>query len=397
MTAYNGNEITYDEIGNPLTYYNGMKFSWTMGRRLKSVKNGNANISYAYNADGLRTRKVISGIQFNYYWNGDKLTGQTWHGNTLYFYYDKDGNPIGFDYNNNHYYYITNLQGDIIAILDVNGNLMAEYEYDSWGNCTITYDTNSIAYTNPLRYRGYYYDSDTGLYYLQSRYYDANIGRFINADDAEMIYFGVRNLFSYCKNNPVINIDKTGKIGIIQASILSGFLYVGTRFVDNLLLSFYLYGLSASVAKTTQYVFNLNKTSPAIVSVMTNRFKNSKKVANRIKNYAKKAKKGTYTKKENIDFYGPTCAADRDLLYSIGAVSSFVLQVKYKSENKKVKNYEVSIAVIDKYDFDKFKKGEKATITRLVNNYGGYFPMKIGVISMYYWSAYCKFSYSIKK
>ena len=210
LTAYNGNKITYDEIGNPLTYYNGMKFSWTMGRRLKSVKNGNANISYAYNVDGLRTRKVISGIQFNYYWNGDKLTGQTWHGNTLYFYYDKDGNPIGFDYNNNHYYYITNLQGDIIAILDVNGNLMAEYEYDSWGNCTILQNLDNIANTNPLRYRGYYYDSDTGLYYLQSRYYDSNIGRFINSDEVEMVQHDDENLFSYTSNNYIMYNDPYG-------------------------------------------------------------------------------------------------------------------------------------------------------------------------------------------
>ncbi len=247
LTAYNGNKITYDEIGNPLTYYNGMKFSWTMGRRLKSVKNGNANISYAYNAEGLRTRKVISGIQFNYYWNGDKLTGQTWQGNTLYFYYDKDGNPIGFDYNNNHYYYITNLQGDIIAILDVNGNLVAEYEYDSWGNCTIPFDTNDIADINPLRYRGYYYDSDTNLYYLQSRYYDANIGRFINADSADMISKNALNLFSYCACNPIMYVDSNG---YYRAYIFSNAqFYNESKYIRDSLKRYFKNNLSSNLYK----------------------------------------------------------------------------------------------------------------------------------------------------
>ena len=210
LTEYNGNKITYDEIGNPLTYYNGMEFSWTMGRRLESVTKGKSKTRYTYNADGLRTSKIINGTSFNYYWNGDKLTAQTWPGFTLYFYYDNDGNPIGFDFNDKHYDYITNLQGDIIAI--VRGNkLVAEYEYDAWGNCTILRNTDNIANTNPLRYRGYYYDTGTNLYYLQSRYYDANIGRFINSDKAEEIADGEINLFRYCENNPVNYIDPTGE------------------------------------------------------------------------------------------------------------------------------------------------------------------------------------------
>ena len=212
LTEYNGNEITYDEIGNPLTYYDGTKFSWTMGRRLESVRKGNARISYKYNADGLRTSKTINGIKFSYFWNGSKLTAQTWLGNTIYFYYDNNGVPIGFDYNYNHYYYVTNLQGDIIAILDSNGTCVAEYSYDAWGNYTIVTNKDSIANINPLRYRGYYYDSDTNLYYLQSRYYDSNIGRFISADDGQMLFENpVRvNLFSYCYNNYINYIDFTG-------------------------------------------------------------------------------------------------------------------------------------------------------------------------------------------
>lgn len=224
LTEYNGNEITYDEIGNPLTYYNGTEFKWTMGRRLESVKKGNARISYKYNADGQRTSKIINGINFNYFWDGSKLTAQTWLGNTIYFYYDNNGVPIGFDYNNDHYYYITNLQRDIIAILSLDGDLVAEYEYDAWGNYNIISNIDGIADINPLRYRGYYYDSDTGLYYLQSRYYDANIGRFINADDLNVLIsldgfdkkvLGM-NLFSYANNNPISNRDSLGFVAVVD-------------------------------------------------------------------------------------------------------------------------------------------------------------------------------------
>lgn len=214
LTAYNGNAITYDEIGNPLTYYNGTKFTWTMGRRLESAtRSDGTKVSYTYNAEGLLTSKTVGRYKLDYFWNGDKLTYQTDGVNTWYFHYDGD-TPISLEFNGIEYYYVTNLQGDIIAILDSNGEVAAEYEYDAWGNCTITKDTNTIAIDNPLRYRGYYYDSHIGLYYLQSRYYDANTGRFINADDATLIGANggmvSNNLFAYCDNDPVNSVDPSG-------------------------------------------------------------------------------------------------------------------------------------------------------------------------------------------
>lgn len=116
LTAYNGNEITYDEIGNPLTYYNGTEFKWTMGCRLKSaVRSDGIKIKCTYNADGLRTSKTINNVKFDYYWNDGKLSAQTYAGNTMYFRYDED-TPIGFEYNNSQYYYVTDLLGSIIAV-----------------------------------------------------------------------------------------------------------------------------------------------------------------------------------------------------------------------------------------------------------------------------------------
>ena len=200
LTAYNGNEITYDEIGNPLTYYNGTEFNWTMGQKLKSaVRSDGVKISYTYNVEGLRTGKTINNIKFNYYWNDGQLSAQTYAGNTMYFRYDGD-TPIGFEYNNSQYYYVTDLLGSIIAVLDAEGKTAAEYSYDAWGNCTVINNKNDIAYTNPLRYRGYYYDSDTGLYCIQSRYYDSNTGRYINANSANAVLQGKLNLFEYDTN-----------------------------------------------------------------------------------------------------------------------------------------------------------------------------------------------------
>ena len=117
----------------------------------------------------------------------------------MYFRYDGD-TPIGFEYNNSQYYYVTDLLGSIIAVLDAEGKTAAEYSYDAWGNCTIINNKNDIAYTNPLRYRGYYYDSDTGLYCIQSRYYDSKTGRYINANSANAVLQGELNLFEYDTN-----------------------------------------------------------------------------------------------------------------------------------------------------------------------------------------------------
>ena len=114
----------------------------------------------------------------------------------------------GVKVNNAQYYYVTNLQGDVIAILNSMGAVVVQYTYDAWGNVLST--TGSMASTlgtlNPIRYRGYVYDSESGLYYLQSRYYDPEVGRFINADALVSTGQGIlgNNMFAYCGNNPVL-------------------------------------------------------------------------------------------------------------------------------------------------------------------------------------------------
>ena len=134
--------------------------------------------------------------------------------NTLYFAYDASGVPMSVTYGNATYYYITNVQGDVTGILNSDGALVVSYTYDAWGNqlsCTGD-DAATLGTYNPLRYRGYVYDQGTGLYYLQSRYYNPEIGRFINADAFAATGQGLlgNNMFTYCHNSIVSKQDPFG-------------------------------------------------------------------------------------------------------------------------------------------------------------------------------------------
>lgn len=218
LTSYNGQDIVYDAIGNPLEY-RGWEFEWSRGRRLdKASKIGdNINVSYKYDENGIRTQKVINGVQTDFITSGIKVLAQKSGNDTIVWQIDGSGNTVGFNYNGTPYFYMKNLQGDIIGITDTSGNTVAKYAYDSWGKLISIKDSDDvdrtdditfIGYINPLRYRGYYYDTETGLYYLNARYYDPEVGRFISADET---LDGGYNLFEYCENNPVKYHDKTGE------------------------------------------------------------------------------------------------------------------------------------------------------------------------------------------
>ena len=183
LTAYNGQSITYDAIGNPLNDGT-WTYTWQHGRELASMSNGTATWAYTYDANGMRTSRSNGSTAYSYVYNGNQLTQMTVGSNTLYFTYDISGSPMSVTYGGATYYYGLNLQGDVIAILDASGTAVVAYTYDAWGNILSTTGTmaNTLGTLNPLRYRGYVYDTETGLYYLQSRYYDPEICRFINAD-----------------------------------------------------------------------------------------------------------------------------------------------------------------------------------------------------------------------
>jgi len=145
------------------------------------------------------------------YHSGGKLLRETYGSTVLDFFYDANGTPIAMKQNGAVYYYITNLQGDVVRLVNAAGNTAAWYKYDPYGNATTA--SGSHATINPLRYRGYYYDTETGLYYCQSRYYDPAIGRFINADNFVSTGQGIIgcNMFAYCNNSPVQNCDSSGQ------------------------------------------------------------------------------------------------------------------------------------------------------------------------------------------
>lgn len=239
-------DYTYDSSGNPKEYYNGMSFNWYRGRQLQEATLANGKrVTYKYNEDGLRTYKDTEKTTTTYEWDETKLiretvtykkTGKKYD---IWYMYDSGNNVIGFEYSQlselnetlktTRIYYEKNLQGDVTGLLDARGAEIASYTYDAWGN-VITDTEKSFCYEgyevpfelNHVLYRGYYYDgsctdteSDTNLYYLQSRYYDAEVGRFVNADDVSIIGLETSsiykdNLYIYCNSNPIKNIDSTG-------------------------------------------------------------------------------------------------------------------------------------------------------------------------------------------
>ena len=194
--------------------------------------------TYTYNADGLRTSKTTADGAYTYMWQGDTLLGVTHGAVTAYFYYHADGSPLGFRYVDStnridsFYTYVLGYAGDVEMIVDMDGHLVVNYSYDAWGNpgtpdinhpdYAANLPLNGVVTINPFRYRGYLYDSETGLYYLRSRYYDPATGRFLSPDSIDYLEptdpQGL-NLYAYCENDPVNNIDPTGQsfIAILAA------------------------------------------------------------------------------------------------------------------------------------------------------------------------------------
>ena len=216
LTSYNGNAITYDEAGNTLTY-NGYSFSWEAGRQLAAISGNGQTISYKYNGSGYRTEKTVNGVTTKYYLDGDKVVLENNGINSIYYSYDADDKLVSITLNGTEYFYVRNGQGDISGLIDTSDTQVVAYTYDSCGKL-VSIDgslKDTVGLQNPYRYRGYRYDSETGLYYLQSRYYDPVTSRYLNADEASILLLQSQNLigtnlYAYCNNNPVNYSDPTG-------------------------------------------------------------------------------------------------------------------------------------------------------------------------------------------
>ena len=266
LESYNGIPILYDEIGNPTDfieylddteYIMGTHLEWE-GRQLQSYNKGEGisgvidefyeTVEFKYNADGIRTQKIVNGVRHEYVLNGTQVVRETIYNSSLNryiakdirYFYDAEGRPTAIRYftldasgavtGDTIYYLGTNLQGDVIAIYDSTGTKIYTYEYDAWGNlirgCQLATGGSAANSVNPFRYRGYYYDIETGLYYLQSRYYNPQWGRFLNADDSAVITatpMGLtdKNLYAYCDNNPIMRKDGDGDFWETALDIVS--------------------------------------------------------------------------------------------------------------------------------------------------------------------------------
>lgn len=234
LRFYNGQEMIYDVMGNPIQY-RGMQMEWEQGHQLKHITGVGLDMYCRYNDSGKRIRKTVNGVTTDFYLDGSAILMQmSSDGSRIDFFYDDKGNVFAMKYQNEMYFYRKNLFGDILGILDSHGTELVKYEYNSWGkllNLT-DYSSNGLGRKNPFRFKGYYYDEELGMYYLNSRYYDPEVGRFISPDTTDILEVQDdlydKNLYAYCDNNSVMRIDSSGAVWHLAVGAVVG---VATQFV----------------------------------------------------------------------------------------------------------------------------------------------------------------------
>lgn len=279
LMKWNGVVMQYDSIGN-MTQKGNTTFTWTQGRKLESVNNGK-KIRYYYDHAGNRVKKTVDNVTTEYCMAGDLLVTEKGEGRRIWYYYDSAANPVSMRVSGKDYFYVRNLQNDVIALIDDAGETVVEYKYNSWGKIlSITGSkASTIGKINPFRYRGYYYDEETGMYYLKNRYYDPEIRRFISADNfksekASMETLHNRNLFAYCDDNPLVRADQDGNAWMVAAaSFVAGMgLSVGCQMIfegKNLSEINWITAASAGLGTAMGFLGIGGSTTGAVVSGVT--------------------------------------------------------------------------------------------------------------------------------
>ena len=251
--SYGTNYFAYDSSGNP-TKYKGKTLTWEGKRLTKYSASSTSNMELSYDGSGMLigytqsdTYTDWAGAQYTNVYSremtrdGDRILTEkvtsidgallTNDVKNVKYMYDAKG-ASGMIVDGTKYYFRKNIFGDVVEIYNESGAKCAEYAYDAWGTCYTTLDTNGVGSLNPFRYRGYYFVSRIGLYYLTTRFYDYTTGRFINADVPSICFDdGLTlpegcNLYSYCHNNPISYVDPTGHFAIV-ALILGAFTLAG--------------------------------------------------------------------------------------------------------------------------------------------------------------------------
>ena len=229
MLTVDGQACVYDAVGNLLT--DGKRtYTWQMGGQLAKVTGDGLEAAYTYDASGIRTSKTVNGVKTEYLTAGSRILAEKKNGTWQQYLYDGDGQLTAMTYKGKDYYFIRDNLRAITGLVDSEGKAVVNYRYNSWGKLLgITGSmAESLGKDNPYRYKGYYYDEETGMYYLKSRYYNPEICRFISADDMELtrvspMALSDKNLYAYCDNNPIMRRDTSGELwGFILAGAAIG-------------------------------------------------------------------------------------------------------------------------------------------------------------------------------
>lgn len=229
LMAYDGNEIYYDSANglNPTKY--GIYSYQYEGKRLTRFTANSGYYDYTYDAKGLRIKKKDwQGRETTYSYDGDKLIRQKSYDGVLNFLYDENEQLYGFIKDSvSKYFYIRDSLSNILGIIDGQGSLVVKYSYDPWGKIQSIEDNSSIdlGRLNPFKYKGYYYDIESGMYYCKSRYYVPEWGRWLNTDNPDYLSLGEINgcnLFAYCGNNPITYFDGGGRFSFLACLALGG-------------------------------------------------------------------------------------------------------------------------------------------------------------------------------
>lgn len=398
LTKFNDDIIIYDAIGNPLNIGNTV-LTWINGRQLASYDDGINQITYKYNIDGIRNRKIINNVETIYKLEGKNIIFEKTNNNVIYYIRNGVDDLIGFKYNNEVYYYQKNNQNDIIGILDCNYNIVAKYQYDSFGkvilitdgNDNIITDNGHVAHINPYRYRGYYYDKEIKLYYLNNRYYNPEWGRFINADGIINANRDIVscNLYAYVSNNFVNKFDSSGRalfslflkvaiavvvakvVALTASKICSKSLPLASKMLDKSLID------NKKTLKNSIFYDDVNNIGAKVTQ-------NSKEINDIVSNGIKNSN-GTSFNTSGSEIFNST----KDLHLSINKADYVISGTKIKDNE-----WLINVHLDDKYDFEwlPLLPVDDGFVIKLINN-GAYLYQSIGLLTTYEWEIEYQFIY----
>ena len=413
LTSYDGTTLGYNEIGDPDVYTHDRVFIWSARDLLYAYLEDGGFAEYRYNENGLRSLKIIYDENrydvdgyYYYFWSDDgrllaytvDQTGSEDPYSVLVL-YNSDKEPIGFTVGEDTYYYLKNIQGDVLCVTDAEGTPIINYTYDAWGAMTVSPASQNVpsqtvvnvAFLNPVTYRGYFYDYELGLYYLQSRYYDPETGRFISADDIKSIDAKDCNYFAYCYNNPINYVDFSGKSPEWAFLIKLGFKGLYNNY---LCVRLFVWGFTHR-EKNQTYNF-----SNECRSLLIKRLKKSSVVKSKVNDLIKTMNRDDLNYivcSDPMNFYHgkKTKIADLDLMLSIGDVQdvgAITISIT-KSSNKYYVCFSLNDEFFDFGNWDIEGLHTKFIVAKMLNNVGRFVHF-FGVFVPYHWKFSVSYEYT---